>query len=167
MNSLKSFSFLDQATFQNIDIHECIENVLILLESECGNRINVIKNFGNTPKTNCYPSELSQVFMHLLTLKNKSILNIEDLKSMIRTLGIANQGHFRQVGDLLTGVRVEEAPLSTNGIPGLLKFVYYLRFKEFDESIMPLIETFVTHLEQILDTWISEATVQMKSEIQR
>ena len=73
VKSLKSFSHLDEAKFQKIDIHDCIENVLTLLESDFGDRISLFKDYGDIPETPCYPSELSQMFMHLLTNATKAI----------------------------------------------------------------------------------------------
>ncbi len=73
VKSLKSFSHLDEAKFQKIDIHDCIENVLTLLETDFGDRINLVKDYGDIPVASCYPSELSQVFMHLLTNATKAI----------------------------------------------------------------------------------------------
>lgn len=112
---------------------------------------------------NTFHEEL-EGFLHLLTLKNKSALNMDDVVGMLQTLGSVHQGNFKQAYDLLTDIRVEEAPLSKNGLPGMVKLVYHLRFKEFDAGLIPLVETFVAHVERILDTWISEATVEGRME---
>lgn len=65
--SLKNFTRMDEADFQKVDIHEGIDSTLTLLEPELGARIEVIKIFGDLPPVPCYPGELNQVFMHLLT----------------------------------------------------------------------------------------------------
>ncbi|NIX56639.1 MAG: hypothetical protein GWN14_12125 [candidate division Zixibacteria bacterium] len=67
INSLKSFIRLDEATFQKIDLHQCLENTLTLLEHDCGDQIRVVKKVGDISLIACYPDELNQVFMHLLT----------------------------------------------------------------------------------------------------
>ncbi len=113
---------------------------------------------------NTFQAEM-EGFLHLLTLKSRSALNMDDLLGMLQTLGSVHQGHFQRACDLLIDVRVEEAPLNKNGIPGMLKLVYYLRFKDIDPVNVPLVETFVAHVNQILDTWISEATVEVQIEI--
>jgi type VI secretion system protein ImpG len=113
---------------------------------------------------NTFQAEM-EGFLHLLTLKNRSVLNIDDLLGMLQTLGSVHQGHFRRACDLLSDVRVEEAPLNQTGGPGMLKLVYYLRFKDLDPGYMPLVETFVAHVNQILDTWVSEATVEVQMEV--
>ena len=104
-------------------------------------------------------------FLHLLTLKNKSILSIDDLTVMLQTLGSIQQGNFHRILDLLTDVRVEEAPASKNEMTCMLKLVYYLRFREVDPNMEPLVETFIDHVGQILDAWISEATVEVRREV--
>jgi hypothetical protein len=46
-----------------------------------------------------------------------------------------------------------------------MKQVYYLRFKDFDASYLPLVETFTVKVGRILDTWISEGTVEVQMEV--
>ena len=114
-------------------------------------------------RDNTFEKEL-EGFLHLLTLKKKSTLTFDDVINMLQALGSIHQGPFKQAYDLLRAIRVEEAPLSKNGLPGMLKLVYYLDFKEYDAGMLPIIETFVAHVERILDTWISEATVEGRIE---
>jgi signal transduction histidine kinase len=63
---LKSFARLDQAEYQVADLHEGIESVLTLLESEMGSRIRVIRSYGDIVALRCAPAQLNQVFMHLI-----------------------------------------------------------------------------------------------------
>ena len=110
---------------------------------------------------NTFQAEM-EGFLHLLTLRNKSALNLDDLQGMLQTLGSVHQGQFKRAYDLLTEVRVVEAPLNKSGKPGMVKLVYHLHFKDFDASLMALVETFAAHVKNILDSWISEATVEVK-----
>ncbi|MEW6498372.1 MAG: ATP-binding protein, partial [Cyanobacteriota bacterium] len=69
--SLKSFSRLDESELKPIDIHEGIDNTLLILQNRfraVGDRaeIKVIKNYGKLPHVTCYASQLNQVFMNLL-----------------------------------------------------------------------------------------------------
>ena len=113
---------------------------------------------------NTFQAEM-EGFLHLLTLKNKSAFNVDDLLGMMQTLGSVHQGQFKRAYDLLTDVKVEEAPLNRGGMGGLLKVVYYLHFKDFDQSLLPLVETFVTHVNNILTSWVSEAIVEVRMEV--
>jgi signal transduction histidine kinase len=55
-----------------VDIHEGIENTFMILQHRFkakGSRleIQVIKEYGQLPKITCYPSQLNQVFMNILS----------------------------------------------------------------------------------------------------
>lgn len=64
---LRNFSRLEEAQIKRVDLHEGLENTLRLLTGELKNRIKVVKNFDKIPKVNCYPSQLNQVFMNVLS----------------------------------------------------------------------------------------------------
>ena len=70
---LRNFSRLEEAKLKEIDIHEGIENTLNLLAGELKNRIEVKKSFGKIPPINCYPSQLNQVFMNILSNSTQAI----------------------------------------------------------------------------------------------
>ena len=67
VRSLKSFARLDQATFQKADLHEGLESTLTLIEHNFRDHIKIEKEYGELPQVTCYPAELNQVFMNLLT----------------------------------------------------------------------------------------------------
>ncbi|RCJ20983.1 hybrid sensor histidine kinase/response regulator [Nostoc sp. ATCC 43529] len=69
--ALQNFSRHDESQMKRVNIHEGIDNTLVMLQhrlKETANRpaIVVVKNYGKLPLVNCYASELNQVFMHLL-----------------------------------------------------------------------------------------------------
>jgi two-component system, NtrC family, sensor kinase len=64
---LRNFSRLDEAKVKEVDIHEGIDSTLDLLSGEMKPRILVNKNYGKLPKVVCYPSQLNQVFMNIIT----------------------------------------------------------------------------------------------------
>ncbi len=71
VRSLQIFSRQNEATLKPVDIHESIDNTLILLHhrlkptGEAGG-IEVIKDYSHLPKVTCYASQLNQVFMNVL-----------------------------------------------------------------------------------------------------
>ncbi len=70
--SLRNFSRLDEQDRKVIDIHEGIESTLVILQHRLQDQpkrreIHVIKNYGELPKIDCYPAQLNQVFMNLLS----------------------------------------------------------------------------------------------------
>ena len=69
---LRNFSRLDEAEMKSVDIHEGIENTLMILQhrfkvNDSHPEIKIIKEYGQLPKITCYPSQLNQVFMNILS----------------------------------------------------------------------------------------------------
>lgn len=70
--SLRSFSRLDEADMKPVDIHEGIDSTLLILQRRLKARpghpvIEVVKNYGDLPLVECYPKQLNQVFLNLLS----------------------------------------------------------------------------------------------------
>ncbi|MGG6268807.1 GAF domain-containing protein [Leptolyngbya sp. AN03gr2] len=65
--SLRNFSRLDEAEFKEVDIHEGIDNTLLILQHRLSSNSKVIKEFGELPLIECYAGQLNQVFMNLLS----------------------------------------------------------------------------------------------------
>ncbi|MEW6493717.1 MAG: PAS domain-containing protein [Cyanobacteriota bacterium] len=70
--SLRNFSRLDQADCKQVDIHEGINSTLNILQhrlkSKCDcPEIQVIKEYGQLPLVECYPGQLNQVFMNIIS----------------------------------------------------------------------------------------------------
>lgn len=70
--SLRNFSRLDEADFKTVNLHEGIDSTLLILENRLKARpdcpeIKVVKAYGNLPLIECYPGQLNQVFMNLIT----------------------------------------------------------------------------------------------------
>ncbi len=71
VQSLRTFSRLDEAEMKTVDIHEGIESSLMILQhrfkakqKDC--EIEVIKQYANLPKIVCFAGQLNQVFMNLI-----------------------------------------------------------------------------------------------------
>lgn len=68
--SLRNFSRLDESGTQIIDLHEGIESTLLILQHRLKPRpehpgIQVVRDYGQLPHVECYPSQLNQVFMNI------------------------------------------------------------------------------------------------------
>ena len=93
--SLKNFSRLDEKQLKAVDIHEGIENSLLILRHQLrseGERleIQVIKNYAQLPKVTCYASQLNQVFINLLSnaidaLKNQPSPRVITIRTEVKT----------------------------------------------------------------------------------
>jgi len=66
VKSLRNFSRLDESSIKEVDIHEGIENTLMILQQKIQD-IQVIKEYGKLPQIICDASQMNQVFLHLLT----------------------------------------------------------------------------------------------------
>ncbi len=70
--SLRNFSRLDEAEKKPVDIHQGIDNTLLILQHRLKAtvdtpRIEVIKDYGKIPPVECYAGQLNQVFMNILS----------------------------------------------------------------------------------------------------
>jgi len=70
--SLRNFSRMDEAECKAVDLHEGIDNTLMILQHRLKGKpgqpaIHVVKEYGSLPKVECYASSLNQVFMNILS----------------------------------------------------------------------------------------------------
>ncbi|WP_246559834.1 MASE1 domain-containing protein [Leptothoe kymatousa] len=70
--SLRNFSRLDESDCKLADIHTGLDNTLLILRHRLTlqdnlGKIEVLTQYGNLPMVNCYPGQLNQVFMNLLS----------------------------------------------------------------------------------------------------
>jgi PAS domain S-box-containing protein len=80
--SLRNFSRLDEAEMKQVDIHEGIDNTLLILQHRLYNfsakvEIQVIKEYGQLPEVECYAGQLNQVFLNLLSNAIDAILDYQ------------------------------------------------------------------------------------------
>lgn len=85
---LRNFSRIDEANRKEVDIHEGIDSTLLILQNRLKGKadssdIEVMKDYGNLPKVECYPGQLNQVFIYIL---NNAIsrLKISGIRPVIR-----------------------------------------------------------------------------------
>jgi signal transduction histidine kinase len=70
--SLRNFARLDEAGIKPVDIHDGLNNTLLILQGRLKTKperpeIQVIKEYGSLPKVECYAGQINQVFMNILT----------------------------------------------------------------------------------------------------
>lgn len=66
VGSLKSYAYLDQGEVQIIDVHEGLDNTLIMLHSMLKQGVSLNKQYTELPRIQAYGSELNQVWTNLL-----------------------------------------------------------------------------------------------------
>lgn len=67
VRSLKNFTRQDEEKLKSANIHEGLDSTLLILRSQLGERVTVEKSYGALPPLQCYPGQLNQVFMNLLS----------------------------------------------------------------------------------------------------
>ena len=67
VKGLRTFSRLDEDILKIADIHEGLDSTLILLRNKYKNNIDIIKDYGDIPQLECFPGQLNQVFMNILS----------------------------------------------------------------------------------------------------
>ncbi|MEH2320760.1 GAF domain-containing sensor histidine kinase [Nostoc sp.] len=70
--SLRNFSRTDEAELKPVDIHEGLDSTLLILGHRLKNNnqrpaLEIVKEYANLPLIECYPAQLNQVFMNLLS----------------------------------------------------------------------------------------------------
>jgi two-component system, NtrC family, sensor kinase len=71
--SLRNFSRLDQSELKKADIHSGIDSTLMIIQHKLKTiknkypEIKIVKKYGNLPLIECYPGQLNQVFMNILS----------------------------------------------------------------------------------------------------
>ena len=73
VNNLKDFARLDEAEFQDADLHAGLDATLALMQHEFGNDIQTVRDYGQIPSVPCRPNQLNQVFMTLFSRAVHSI----------------------------------------------------------------------------------------------
>jgi two-component system NtrC family sensor kinase len=71
--SLEKFTQLDEGEYQLVDLREELDSSIGLVEVQFGDGVRVVKRYDDIPRIRAHPSELSQVFLTLLTNANEAI----------------------------------------------------------------------------------------------
>ncbi|HUF38372.1 MAG TPA: CoA-binding protein [Anaerolineales bacterium] len=109
VKALKSYSYLDQAPVQTVDIHEGLENTLVILRSKLKKGISVRREFAEfLPKIQAYGSELNQVWTNLI---DNAVDALEGVPDPVITIRTAWEGDFITV----------EISDNGSGIPGVIQ----------------------------------------------
>lgn len=66
VKALRNFARLDEEEFKEVNLHDGIDNTLVLLEPKYRERIRIIKEYGNLPPYRCQAAQINQVFMNLI-----------------------------------------------------------------------------------------------------
>jgi signal transduction histidine kinase len=113
--SLRNFSRKDQGKTQAVNIHEGIESTLLILQHRLRENfkrggIELVKNYGSLPLIECYPAQLNQVFMNILS---NAIDALEDVMKSDQVTQITEGDLWRPTLQIETRlIQTEEASQS-------------------------------------------------------
>ncbi|MCO6450425.1 MAG: CoA-binding protein [Caldilineales bacterium] len=86
VKALKSYSYLDQAPVQTVDIHEGLDNTLLILKSKLKEGITVRREYSDdVPKIQAYGSELNQVWTNIIDNAADALTGRPDATIILRT----------------------------------------------------------------------------------
>lgn len=89
--SLRNFSRVDESKMKPVDLHEGLDNTLLILHNRLkpnGNKpgIMIIKEYGNLPLIDCYSGQINQVFMNIIS---NAIDALENQNETTKTITIS------------------------------------------------------------------------------
>lgn len=130
--SLGNFSRLDEVEKKQVDIHEGIDNTLMILQYRLKAKpehmgIIVEKNYGDLPPVECYPGQLNQVFMNILS----NALDALEERDIKRSLAAIEENPSRIcICTATNGLGEVTIRISDNG-PGIPEEVQKRMFEPF------------------------------------
>jgi signal transduction histidine kinase len=132
VRSLRNFSRLDEADIKAVDLHEGIESTLLILQNRLKPNadhpeIEIIKDFGKLPLIECYPSQLNQVFMNIIS---NAIDALEEYNLLQLSKGMKSQQYQIRIKTLLVDPQWVEIRIADNG-PGIAEEVKSKLFDPF------------------------------------
>jgi len=67
VNGLRTFSHMGGNLRRSTNLHECLNNTLLIMKNRLKIGVDVIRNYGDIPHVECYSGQISQVFMNLIS----------------------------------------------------------------------------------------------------
>ena len=106
--SLRTFSRADTETKQSFDLHEGLDSTVLILQhrlkaNEKRPAIEVVTDYGNLPKIDCFPGQLNQVFMNILANaidaldENSQKRSFADIKAQAHRIAIKTKSEDHQL----------------------------------------------------------------------
>ncbi|OZH55368.1 histidine kinase [Hydrocoleum sp. CS-953] len=107
--SLRNFSRLDESQVKSVDLHEGIDNTLLILSHKLIQGVEILKNYGDLPLVECYPAQLNQVFMNIIANAIDAMLesDIQPKQIVIQTEKVAEDRVFVKIRDNGPGIPTE------------------------------------------------------------
>ncbi|MDZ8096545.1 MAG: ATP-binding protein [Nostoc sp. DedQUE05] len=90
VTSLQNFCHIDELFPKPVDLHACIDSIILLINSRLQGEIEIVKYYGQLPPVYCFMGQFNQVLMNILsevvdTLLNEAVrqqLHLEETKTV-------------------------------------------------------------------------------------
>lgn len=127
--SLRQFCRLDEADIKDVDIHDSLDNTLMLLQYRLKYQshyraIEIIKDYAKLPIIQCFPGLINQVFMNII---NNAI---DALEEQMEDEPEANQNPTIRIKTAWLDSQVVKISIADNG-PGIDNMIEQLMFDPF------------------------------------
>lgn len=66
VKAVKTYSYLDQAPIQEVDVRDSLENTLVLLRPKIKAGVSIKRDYADVPRIEAYGSELNQVWTNII-----------------------------------------------------------------------------------------------------
>lgn len=84
VKDLKNFAKLDEGNRKAFNVHEGLDSTIRLVRYKFGDRIRVVRDYGELPEIECHPNRLNQVFMNLLLNAGEAIEGKGEIRILTR-----------------------------------------------------------------------------------
>jgi two-component system, NtrC family, sensor kinase len=101
VKDLQTFSHVDSAQWQFVNLNECLDSTINLASNEFGQKVQVVKQYGQIPDVECLPSEINQVLLNLLI---NAVQAVEDHGTITVRTGNEDGRVWLEVADTGCGI---------------------------------------------------------------
>ena len=114
---LRNFSRLDEAEMKEADIHEGIDGSLALLNYKVKDKIEVVRQYGPVGRIMCYPGQLNQVFMNILSNGVQAIESRQSAEGKDAGQGVLTIRTTRDAGNVVISISDNGTGIPPQALP--------------------------------------------------
>jgi AraC family transcriptional regulator, chitin signaling transcriptional activator len=97
VKSLRNFTRLDENSIKRIDLHDGIDATLVILHNQIKDKIDIVKDYGQIPWVECYPGQINQVFMNILSNGIQAITGKGKIHIVTRFINTTEAAHSKEM----------------------------------------------------------------------
>ena len=101
---LRTFSRLDEGERKTVNVEECVQSLLTILDHRVRGRIEIVTRFGEPATLDCYPGPLNQAMMNLVS---NAIDAISGPGTITISTGASDHAYVIRIADTGSGIKEE------------------------------------------------------------